>query len=123
MYWLGFNPITVKAREIGARAHFFKRNHHTASDFIQQMTRTFELIRDVLVPNGYACFVIGRSQIHGRIVDNAHIVEESARNTGFERIFRTERILPRNRKSFNLSYANIKKESVLVFQRQAMTCA
>ena len=123
MYWLGFDPISVKAREIGARAHFFKRNHHTADDFAKQMTLTFDLIREVLVRNGYVCFVVGRSRIHGRIVDNASIIEEVARSAGFERIFTTERTLSAKRKSFNLSHANIKRESVLVLRRGATTCA
>ena len=120
MYWLGFDPLAVKAREIGARAHFFKRNHHTEDDFVRQMTRTFDLIRAVLVPGGYACFVVGRSRIHGRVVDNARIVEEAA--DGFERVFSTERTISANRKSFNLSHANIKTESVLVLQRRMAAC-
>ena len=123
MYWLGFDPISVKEREIGARAHFFKRNHHTADNFAEQMTRTFDLIRKMLVRDGYACFVIGRSRIHGRIIDNAGIVEEVARAAGFERVFVTERILLAKRKSFNLSHANIKTESVLVLRRKAASCA
>ena len=121
MYWLGFDPLAVKSREIGARAHFFKRNHHTEDDFAKQMTQTFDLIRKVLVPGGYACFVIGRSRIHGRIVDNARIVKEAA--TGFERVFSTERIVLANRKSFNLSHANIKTETVLILKRSEATCA
>ena len=117
MYWLGFDPVSVKSREIGARAHFFKRDHHTADDFVRQMARTFDLIRHVLVTNGYACFVIGRSRIHGRIVDNAKIIEEVGRAAGFERVFSAERVLSSTRKSFNLSHANIKKENVLVLVR------
>lgn len=115
MYWLGFDPLAVKSREIGARAHFFKRNHHTEDDFARQMTRTFDLIREVLAPGGYACFVIGRSRIHGRVVDNARIVEEAA--AGFHRVFSTERLLAARRKSFNLSHANIKTETVLILKR------
>lgn len=121
MYWLGFDPLAVKAREIGARAHFFKRDHHTEDDFARQMTRTFDLIRAVLVPGGYACFVVGRSRIHGRVVDNARIVEEAA--DGFDRVFSTERTISAIRKSFNLSHANIKTESVLVLQRRMAACA
>lgn len=123
MYWLGFDPLSVKAREIGARAHFFKRNHHTADDFAKQMSLTFDLIREVLVHNGYVCFIVGRSRIHGRIVDNASIIEEVARGAGFERVFTTERTLSAKRKSFNLAHANIKRESVLVLQRRGATCA
>ena len=121
MYWLGYDPLAVKAREIGARAHFFKRNHHTGDDFARQMARTFDLIRAVLVPGGYACFVMGRSRIHGRVVDNARIVEEAA--AGFDRVFSTERTLSASRKSFNLSHANIKTESVLVLRRREAVCS
>ena len=122
MYWLGFDPIAVRAREIGARAHFFKRNHHTADDFAKQMACTFELINELLIPGGYACFVIGRSRIHGNIVDNARIIEEAALAAGFKRVFTTERILSAKRKSFNLSHANIKTESILVMRRKVSAC-
>ena len=121
MYWLGFDPLAVKAREIGARAHFFKRNHHTEDDFARQMNRTFDLIRAVLVPGGYACVVVGRSRIHGRVVDNARIVKNAAH--GFDRVFSTERTIAATRKSFNLAHANIKTESVLVLRRRTTTCA
>ena len=121
MYWLGFDPLAVKAREIGARAHFFKRNHHTEDDFARQMARTFDLIREVLLPGGYACFVIGRSRIHGRDVDNARIVEKAAE--GFDLVFSADRTISARRKSFNLSHANIKTERVLVLKRGMAACA
>ena len=121
MYWLGLDPLAVKAREIGARAHFFKRDHHTEEDFVRQMTKTFDLIRKVLVPGGHACFVVGRSRIHGRTVDNARIVEEAA--AGFDLVFSAERTLSASRKSFNLSHANIKTETVLVLRRREAACA
>ena len=121
MYWLGFDPLAVKEREIGARAHFFKRNHHTKDDFARQMAQTFDLIRAILVPGGYACFVVGRSRIHGRDVDNTRIVEDAAE--GFDRVFSTERTISASRKSFNLSHANIKTENVLVLQRRMTVCA
>lgn len=116
MWWLGFDPIAVKEREIGARAHFFKRNHHTEDDFARQMEKTLGLVRSVLVPGGYVCFVVGDSRIHGRIVDNARIVENAGRSLGFRRVFAAERLLSPKRKSFNLSHARIKTETVLVMQ-------
>ena len=122
MWWLGFDPIAVKTQEIGARAHFFKRDHHTAEDFVRQMAQTFALLQAVLVPDGYACFVVGRSRIHGRVVDNARIIENAGRAAGFERVFAAERTLAPNRKSFNLSHANIKTETVLLLRRTA-SCA
>jgi site-specific DNA-methyltransferase (cytosine-N4-specific) len=117
MWWLGHDPLAVKSREIGARAHFFKTNHHTADHFVDQMHQTFQLISDVLMPGGYACFVIGRSKIHGRLVDNAAILERAAARFGFVPVFRTERVIAATRKSFNLSHANIKTETILLLAR------
>lgn len=118
MWWLGFDPMAVKEQEIGARAHFFKRNHHTEEHFWVQMRDTFKLIGKVLVKRGYACFVIGRSKIHGKIVDNADIIQAVAVESGFTTTARIERTISANRKSFNLSHANIKTETVLVMQKR-----
>lgn len=116
MWWLGFDPLAVKQREIGARAHFFKTNHHTADDFVRQMSATFGLLKKVMTPGGFACFVVGRSRIHGEIVDNARVIEDAGCAAGFVREFSTERVLSPHRKSFNLSHANIKTETVLVLR-------
>jgi hypothetical protein len=116
MWWLGFDPLAVKEREIGARAHFFKTKHHTAADFTRQMSATFSLLQKVMVKGAFACFVVGRSRIHGKIIDNAQVIEEVGRAAGFVREFSAERVLSPNRKSFNLSHANIKTETVLVLR-------
>ncbi len=117
MWWLGFDPLAVKEQEIGARAHFFKREHHTEDNFWEQMRGTFKLIDRVLVKRGYVCFVIGRSKIHGRIVDNADIIQAVAAERGFGVASRFDRVISSSRKSFNLSHANIKTETVLVLQK------
>ncbi|MHB1528611.1 MAG: DNA methyltransferase [Acidiferrobacteraceae bacterium] len=117
MWWLGFDPLAVKEQEIGARAHFFKREHHTEEHFWEQMRSTFKLIDRVLVNHGYACFVIGRSKIHGRIVDNADILQAVAAECDFVVTARFDRVISSTRKSFNLSHANIKTETVLVLQK------
>ncbi|MXX88732.1 MAG: site-specific DNA-methyltransferase [Boseongicola sp. SB0677_bin_26] len=122
MYWLGYDPLRVRSREIGARAHFFKRNHHTADDFARQMQQTLQLIGQVMVREGFACFVIGRSRIHGQDVDNARVLEDVATAAGFERVFSAERVLAATRKSFNLSHANIRTETVLVLRRRSARC-
>jgi DNA modification methylase len=117
MFWLGHDPLWVKQHEIGARAHFFKTNRHTADNFVEQMRRTFHLIDSVLVSNGYACFVVGRSKIHGQIVDNAAIIEDVASKFRFKTAYKTERVIASNRKSFNLSHASIKTETILVLAK------
>lgn len=117
MWWLGFDPLAVKEKEIGARAHFYKREHHTEAHFWDQMRQTFKLIDRVLVPSGFVCFVIGRSKIHGRIIDNAYILQTVASERGMRVVSRFERVISAGRKSFNLSHANIKTETVLVLQK------
>lgn len=117
MWWLGFDPISVKENEIGARAHFFKKNSHTEENFWHQMRDTFKLINEVLINQGYACFVIGRSKIHGKIIDNADIIQAVAAEIGFTTVSRTERVISASRKSFNLSHANIKTETILVLRK------
>lgn len=119
MWWLGYDPLSVKEHEIGARAHFFKKNHHTKEHFVEQMKHTFSLLDKVVVRKGFVCFVVGRSRIHGEIINNAEIVEQAGFEKGFVRHFATERVVSANRKSFNLSHANIKTETVLVLRKEA----
>lgn len=117
MWWLGFDPLAVKEQEIGARAHFFKRNGHSEDTFQSQMRKTFSLISKVLIPGGYACLVIGRSKIHGKIIDNAKIIQDVSSEYNFDMEARFDRVIQSSRKSFNLSHANIKKETVIVLRK------
>jgi len=118
MWWLGFDPILVKSQEIGARAHFFKKDPHTENNFWDQMRSTFSLIDNVLVNRGFVCFVIGRSKIHGRIINNADIIQSVADEKHMNLISRFERNISAKRKSFNLSHANIKTETIIIFQKK-----
>lgn len=118
MWWLGFDPLAVKEQEIGARAHFFKKNHHTAELFEEQMQSTLSLLEQVLVPGGYVCIVVGRSKIHGKIIDNGSMIYDLGIRLGMTPITKIERQINSTRKSFNLSHANIKTESVLVLKKK-----
>lgn len=116
MWWLGHDPLAVKAREIGARAHFFKKNRHTAETFVSQMKTAFTKFRELAAPGAWVCFVVGRSIIHGETVDNAKIVEDVGKALDFKLVYLGSRNVLSTRKSFNLSHANIKSESVIVMQ-------
>ena len=86
------------------------------------MSETFRLLKGVVIPGGFACFVVGRSRIHGEIIDNARVIEDVGRTAGFVREFSAERVLSPNRKSFNLSHANIKTETVIVLRNAGEVC-
>lgn len=117
MWWLGYDPIATKEHEIGARAHFFGGKRHDATSFVFQMKQLFNLLDKLLDKNGFACFVVGRSKIHGKIVDNAAIIKAAGQAIGMREVFSVERVISAGRKSFNLSHANIKTETVLVLTR------
>lgn len=116
MWWLGHDPIAVRTNEIGARPKYFSRNAATAETFAAEIGKVMSLCVQALNPRGYVCVVVGRSRIKGVDVDNAAIIERTLQQLGLSPVFRTERLLASSRKSFNLSHAAIKSESVLVYQ-------
>jgi site-specific DNA-methyltransferase (cytosine-N4-specific) len=103
--------------EIGARPHFFKKNHHTADDFERQMAGVFRLLDRTLQPSGIACFVVADSRIHGRIIDNVGLLEHAATSSGFSLLTIVQRNVPNTRKAFNPANARTSAESIAVFGR------
>lgn len=117
MYWLGMDPLTVRKAEIGARPHYFKKNHQTEVDFEKQMASVFRLLASTMLPEALACFIVGRSIIHGRVVDNVALLERAALPNGFRRLIVVERVIPSTRKAFNPAHGTINTEAVVVFGR------
>ena len=117
MWWLGYDPINVKEQEIGARAHYFKKNYQTEFDFIDQMDCLFNFLCTGCADDAYICFVIGRSKIHGRIIENENIIAEIGKKKGLKHIITIERTIKSSRKSFNLSHARIKEEFIVILQK------
>jgi site-specific DNA-methyltransferase (cytosine-N4-specific) len=115
MYWLGMDPIAVKNSEIGARAHYFKKNHQTEADFERQMTQVFSLLSKTIRRGDKACFLIGRSIIHGRFIDNTEILVRAASKSGFKEEAVFKRSIPSSKKSFNPAHGKITTEDIIVF--------
>jgi DNA modification methylase len=103
MWWLGYDPLAVKAREIGARAHFFSGKRREKEDFHAQMSGVFKLLAEVMREGAYCCFIAGDSKIHGRIVDNAELLLKAAAQNNFKLVFKSDREINSHRKSFNRS--------------------
>jgi len=115
MYWLGMEPKNVLKNEIGARPHYFKTKPQDEHDFELQMTKVFNLLSHVMEIGGKACFLLGRSIIHGRVIDNAALLQRASQSNGFVLEDSIERNILANRKSFNPKHGNITKEAILVF--------
>jgi site-specific DNA-methyltransferase (cytosine-N4-specific) len=120
MYWLGYDPIAVREREIGARPHYFKKKHQTAEDFERQMGELFLLLRDVTTEQAFLCFVISDSIIHGKKIDNKALMTRAANASGFCLTESTLRNIPYTRKAFNPRVSPRNTEHVLVFRKQSV---
>lgn len=119
MYWLAMDPVAVREREIGARPHYFKKNHQTEADFERQMSQCFKLLSQVMRLGALACFIVGRSIIHGREIDNEALLERAAMPHGFRKVGSVQRNIAINRKSFNLAHGTINRERIVVFAMEA----
>lgn len=120
MWWLGHDPHRVRAREIGARAHFFG-GRAKVGDFLVQMSRVFRLLDDVCTSDATVCFIVGDSKIHGHIIDNAEVLRAAAGSANFILAGHVTRKMRLDKKSFNLSHARIRQEHVMVFKRTGTT--
>lgn len=119
MYWLGMDPIEVRKREIGARAHYFgKKNHQDERDFEKQMGVCFHLLAQVMKPKAKACFLVGRSIIHGKVIDNVALLQRAAGPYGFVTEGIIKRNIPATRKTFNPSHSKINEEHLIIFTLQ-----
>ncbi len=117
MYWLGMDPIAVRREEIGARPHYFTTKPQSEADFERQMATVFALLASVTQPSALLCFIIGRSIIHGRRVDNLALLERAASRHGFRRLLAIQRTIPSTRKAFNPSHSTISSENLAIFGR------
>ncbi len=117
MYWLGLDPLEVRAREIGARPFYSGSGKLTGADFERQMAEVFGSLATVLRPDGLVFVVVGDSRIRGRYVDNGALLTRAASENGFALIAHANRVIRRRSKSFNLAVARAKDEHVLLFGR------
>lgn len=79
------------------------------------MGQCFKLLSQVMRPGAFASFVVGRSIIHGREIDNEALLTRAAEPHGFRKAASVQRHIPANRKSFNLSHGAINREGIIVF--------
>jgi site-specific DNA-methyltransferase (cytosine-N4-specific) len=117
MYWLEMDPIAVRTHEIGARPHYFKNKPQSELDFEQQMRICFKLLSHVMIPDARACFLVGRSIIRGRVIDNVALLQRAAEPHGFATEAVIERLIPSTRKTFNPSHGKINREHLVVFSK------
>lgn len=117
MYWLGYDPQKVKENEIGTRSLFYKSKKPANYEFVQQMNSLLTFLYNRCVDGAYLCFVLGRSKIYGKIVDNDKIISKIAQNIGYKYDLTIEREMNVRKKSFNLTNSRIQKEYIVIFHK------
>lgn len=120
MYWLGFDAISVRESEIGARPHYSKKNGLTEQDFADQMTEILREVARVLRQGSRAVVVIGDSVIGGRTIDNGALIADVGVTAGFSMDFAGVRDIATGKSSFNRAHSRGRRtEHVLVLRRGA----
>lgn len=117
MYWLGFDPIRVRAAELGARPHYCKPNGLTEVDFAIQMADVFQGLADALRPGAPVVIIVGDSIIGGRRVNNGQLLVDAAGHRGFELDVWADRSIRSGRSSFNRAHSRGRdREHVLLLR-------
>ena len=120
MYWLGFDAISVRKSEIGARPHYSKKNGLTEHDFAKQMTEILHEVHRVMRAGSRAVVVIGDSVIGGRKIDNGELICDVGSTTGFATEFAGVREIATGKSSFNRAHSRGRRsEHILVLRRNS----
>jgi len=117
MYWLGFDPVAVRAAEIGARPHYCKPKGMTEDDFARQMAEVFAHLARVLRRGAPAVVVVGDSVIGGRRIDNGDLLTKVAESAGFALEVATTRAIRGRRSSFNRAHSRGRRDEHVLLLR------
>jgi site-specific DNA-methyltransferase (cytosine-N4-specific) len=117
MYWLGFDPVAVRAAEIGARPHYSKPNGMTEADFERQMSEVLSHLARILRPGSPAVIIVGDSVIGGRQVDNGELLTDVGVTLGFNVDAWTRRAISTRRSSFNRAHSRGRRQEHVLLLR------
>lgn len=118
MIWLGMNQVKFKREEIGSHRKYSSpgKNGATAETFRSEFSHIFQWLAQNLKRGGHACFVVGNSTLKGKTYNNADILSEASRASGFREAMRIKRTMQSTKKAFNPVIGKIKQEEILVLQ-------
>lgn len=82
MYWLGYDPAKLRKLEIGSHLNYQRRGEGVET-YRDDMQACLESMAAVLKPGVPCAFVVGDSVFFGKVVDNAKVIADLARQVGF----------------------------------------
>lgn len=116
LLWLDMDPRKLKSREIGAHAHYSKKNGANATDFHNDMKDVLEVSIRILKPGKYLAFVVGDSILRGEHIDNCDLIKSAAKDLSLITVGEIPRKIDSTKKSFNPAHGNIKEEKILILR-------
>ena len=116
LLWLGMDPTELKRQEIGAHAHYSRRNGPDENDFCRDMEKVFRASARILKCGRHFALVVGDSILHGRRVRNSDVVKAAAVAAGFSPVADFRRQMDSRKKSFNPSHGNIHAEDIVILR-------
>lgn len=116
--WIGHDPLKVKKAEIGSHLNYQSKNVDEVEEFKKDFSEHLKSIYRLLKNGAYYCIVIGDSKFHGKIIHNADLITDMAKNSGFEVISNIERYLPKNKRSFSIRARRIMKENIIILRKK-----
>jgi DNA modification methylase len=119
MYWLGYDPISVREAELGARPHYCKPKGLTELDFERQFSEVLGQVARVLVPDAPMVVVIGDAQIAGRTIDGAELTTAAAAVHGLTLLASIRRPIYTQRSSFNRAHSRGRRDEHVLLYRSA----
>lgn len=90
MYWLGYDPAELRKLEIGSHLNYQRRGDGVET-YRRDMQACLESMAAVSKPGAPCAFVVGDSVFFGKVVDNAKVIADVARQVGFECLSVVER--------------------------------
>lgn len=116
LLWLNMDPAELKRQEIGAHAHYSRRNGLDENDFHDDMREVFRACARILKKGRHLALVVGDSILHGRRIRNNEIVKVAAAEVGFSSVAEFHRRIDSRRKSFNPAHGNIHEEDIVILR-------
>jgi DNA modification methylase len=115
IFWLGFDPKEMSKNEIGSHLRHQKEGTSIES-YLSEMKECLRKMYGGLRPGRIAALVLGDSIFEKKLFKTAELLEEVAKDIGFESVGIIQRPLHETKRSFSVA-KRLKEEKILVLRK------
>jgi DNA modification methylase len=122
LFWLGFDPRELAAKEIGSHLRYQKEDTGFDS-YLSEMTACLRTLHAVLRPGRFAVLVLGDGIFQAKLYPTAHCVGQAARTLRFEIVGIIPRNVHQTKRSFISAARRLRSEHLLVLRKPSETAS